>query len=416
MYKNSGVSDVLDSVLKTVASQVVRRCIESAIEVCTRVSKNLITDVNIRLHGLKLMGDRLHQEIKDLNQDLIDLAEIEKGQLVAMKEISATLENELMRIFRNSLNECNLQVERIFHPDNEQWIDAAEKIRKKEEEQTESQIASGAILFTSITGGYVMHSVRNDGDFSLGAIFGALFGWTVFQQVMKFLRGTENEIQFNSKEDANKFINGITEMANELSKSMYNAIEKQVSDACNKSCKNFYSLISERMMDILRRANDRLNSTFDVNQIIPNKIHLKLKEIHLDVDDIGRIQQYCPTSLFQLVSIKPKESGSTWILSRSKLQEKCVESIKANLKRIQIDIVENTNNEMKQNFTSLFNDLQAYLIKYKGHAERCVSDKKLTEEKQAEFESKLQELNECLIDKAKDFEDFTEIIDWDKLN
>lgn len=261
-----------------------------------------------------------------------------------------------------------------------------------------------------------MHSFRHDGDFSFGAIFGALLGLTVFQQLMQFLRGTENEIQFNNKEDANKFISGITEMANELSKSMYTAVEKQVSDACHRSCRNFYFQISDRMMNILHRANDRLNSTFDVNQIIPNKIDLKLKEIHLDVDDIGRIQQYRSTILFGLIPIRPKESGSAWILSRSKLQEKCVESVKANLQRIQIDIVENTNNEMKQNFTSLFNDLQAYLIKYKGYAEICVCDKKLTEEKQAEFKSKLRELNKCLTKKAQDFDDFTKTIDWEKLD
>ena len=87
----------------------------------------MITNVSIRLNGLELIEKRLQQEIEDLNQDLEDLAAIERRQLIAMQGISAILESELQTIFQSTLKQCEALVGQIFHPDNEKWIDSAEK-------------------------------------------------------------------------------------------------------------------------------------------------------------------------------------------------------------------------------------------------------------------------------------------------
>ncbi|CAF4059951.1 unnamed protein product, partial [Rotaria sp. Silwood1] len=193
-------------------------------------------------------------------------------------------------------------------------------------------------------------------------MLGAILGWTAIQQLLKYWRTNENEVRFDNAEDAKQFITDITELINKLSTGIYNTIEKEVSDTCEKSRKQFDSMISERIVKILDRANQRLHDTFDVNLVVPKKVALELKIIHLDVHDIGHTQQYQPNFIRRLFTKDTADNHDVWILSRSEIQEKCAESVIANLNRICTDIIESTNARMTQNFTALVNNLQAYLM------------------------------------------------------
>lgn len=417
LYKKSELTNVLNSVLKTVLGQVVTRCFKSAIETCQRLSKNLTNDVDIRSNGLKQMAEILRKEIEDLKHDLKALENVKRMQLEDMKKVTDALENNLRSIFENTLNESDSKVKEIFNKNNKKWYDKEkEKQRQDQLERTESITTIGGVAAGGVLGLCTAHSMGGDDKIGLGLIGGSVLAWAFVQKLISYFRPDENEVVFSDGRDAKLFMNVITESINELSKNAYTTVETEVNKVCSESCRNFYEQIGNEMKNILQRAMDRLNSTFNIQQIIPKKIDFKLNEINLDVNNIGRIEPYYPTFFHRLIPITLTEGSSTWILSRSTIQEKCIEGVKANLNKIQTDIVEHTNKEMKKSFQSLFDDLQAYLLKYQRYAEICLNDKKLTEENQATFISTLEGLRQRLTQKAIEVDIFTQSIDWKKLN
>ncbi|CAF1483577.1 unnamed protein product [Adineta ricciae] len=393
LYNKSGLDKVLDKILKTVLGEVISRCFKSAITTCQRLNTSLTNDVDIRLNGLKQVTEKLRKEIEDLDQDLEALDHIKTIQLEALKKISNTLENNLKSAFENTLNICNAQVTEIFSKNNKKWHD------QDEEQQRNKQIENTEVIQTHI-----------------GVAAGATFGFTIVRNLIKYFRRDENEIEFSSEVDATAFRNNITKLVNDLSKQAYSTVEKEVNRICWEACRSFESQISEQMRNILQCARDRLQSTFNLQQIVPIKIDLKLNEIHLNDNDVERMEPYYPTIFHRLIPITLTERKSTWIVSRSTIQEKCIEGLQANLKQIQTDIVENANREMKKSFQTLFNDLQSYLLKYQKYAELCLNDKKLTEENQKEFISALEALKGRLLKEEIEVNNFNQSIDWAKLN
>ncbi|CAF1218540.1 unnamed protein product [Adineta steineri] len=418
LYNKSGLTKVLDKVLTTVLGEVISRCFKSAILTCQTLNANLKNDIDIRLNGLKQMAEGLRKEIDDLDQDLKALDNIKNIQLEAMKKISDRLENNLKSTFENTLNECNKQVMEIFNENNKKWYDKEkEQQRQNDVEKMEAGQVKVGFIAGGVAGVCVTQTMGGDAAIGLGAIGGSILSLVIVQKLIAYFRKDQNEVEFASEADATTFKNGITELVNNLSKSAYATAEKEVNSICSAACHNFESQISDQMKNILQRAKDRLNSTFNIQQIVLTKIDLKLNQINLDVNDIGRIEPYYPTFFHRLSPITlPKTRDSTWILSRSTIQEKCEEGVKANLKQIQTDIVEHTNKEMKDNFQSLFNDLQAYLLKYQRYAEICLSDKRLTEENQATFISDLEKLRQRVLEKETEVNSFNQSVDWTKLS
>jgi hypothetical protein len=204
-------------------------------------------------------------------------------------------------------------------------------------------------------------------------------------------------------------------MVNELSKAVYSTIEQDVSNACHGALEQYYKELSGKTITILERAKDRLNSSFDTQLSTPEKAELKPEEIHLNVEDIGRTQRFRFASLSWFTDGKHTINDDKHFVSRGKLQEECVQSVKANLDRVQTYIIEKTINEMNANFISHFKKLQAYLRKYRGYAELCLLDKNLTKENQEIFKFQLQKLKKQLKDKEEETKQFTASIDWNRL-
>lgn len=415
LFKRSGISNILDKVVDTVLGQVIQRCVQSAINTCNENYDNLMMIIDLRLKGIQVAEQKLRQEINDLKQDLADLAAIQREELIKIPEITHALEEKLLSIFEEGSKTYEEGVQFIFNPTNKQWFDSAE-IERQARETTDHLAATVTVAaVTAPTAGYGGFSIGGTFTAAVGVIIGLICAHKSAPLLVEYFRDNTNEVQYQNDQKAKEFIAGITDLVNNLSKSIHATVESKVITACNEACKKFTSRLSERTLNIIRRANQGLNKTFSIDLSSPKRLEARIEDTCVTLNDIAYEKERSASFINRLLTNEHNEGSKTWFLSRAKLQEKCENSLKENMKRIQNNIIERTINEMKQTFNSLFVDLKSHLEKYQNHAAWCVKDKSLTQENQATFIRQLNKLNGDLLIQKQQLDTFSKSIDWSRL-
>ena len=130
------------------------------------------------------------------------------------------------------------------------------KMRQDKKQQIESQAAVCSFLVGAVAGGLAISSSGNHIAALLGVLLGGFLSSIVVTSVITSLHGDSDDVRYRNAEDSQNFINGITQMINELSKTLYDGIKKDVQNVSGKLCENFNSQITEQMKRILHRASE----------------------------------------------------------------------------------------------------------------------------------------------------------------
>ena len=165
-------------------------------------------------------------------------------------------------------------------------------------------------------------------------------------------------------------------------------------------------------MKIIQRANEGLNQTFSIDLSSPKRLESRIQDTRVELNDIAYEKERSASFISRMLTNKHEDGSKTWFLSRAKLQERCLNSLKENMERIRNNIVERTINEMKQTFNSLFVDLKNHLEKYQNHAAWCIKDKSLTQENQVQFIQELSRLKGELLIQNMGLDSFSQSINW----
>lgn len=317
LYQGSGIGDFLEKAIETVLGQVLRRCVESGTDECKKVDSTLINSVDIRLTGLELLEDKLKEEIKNLTVDLRDLANVETN-LPAAKEMATNLESELKHIFQITVDHSEKEIKRHFNLNRQQSNDEGEDGYQSRKNDVEANVSMAAMAVGLIGSGLMARSYEDKVAALLSVSFGALLTMCVKQTLSSLMSGNHIEEHFDSEENAKKRIREISDAVNSLSKEVYEKIEDKVKQACQTVIQDISSQLDRKAVAILDRASQRFNTLFHVELLPPPQTESTLKEMDLNLDDVGYTRRGLGAMLQSMVR-RDSNDNPTWCISLGKI-------------------------------------------------------------------------------------------------
>jgi GTPase SAR1 family protein len=395
LKEKSGFNIFLSQTISVLMENAAPKCLKSSLNIAYNHLISVGDEVKLRGSAIAQDEEKLRLEIEALEADLKSL-ELCKTKLTQVKQIQERLESELNEILDTLKPEIQVSINSFFE----------EEDCKKGNLFQKFDIKARQFLLTPIP----------------------IINIELFPKLSKKIKQnleykSQENYEFDTKQEADNFAKEAVSWAKQRAEKLLSGMRNYTDEEIEKARQDLIHLLEKETKDIIEKARQRLNRTFDIELSLPQSPSAKdvnEKEISISAESdtrkktikhSDRKRRFYTLWLLKVTHQWEEEIDQKYyFVSMKSLTEKFNESIIETVEDIKNQIKQYLEEDFKQEIDNYFNHLDNYLRDYKESIEQAQKDKKLPLDEKKKLIGYLQSIIPQVNEKVEESQKLTEII------
>lgn len=395
LWKKSGFDVFLNGAVEQLIERAAPRAIESALNHCDSCLDQLHENLTIREKLLSADEETLRLQSEELLADLQKMDRIMKTQKATLIDEQTKIITDFRRIFTNVKANVLMQLTAALD-EHFQFSSVVTKVSNianlLPNTPATADIAAGTsavVAVSSITPILVVNSPVHS------------FMWKM-ANVLVNRAISDGKLKFENEGEGRSFIRDIEGRIRDLSQIVSTRIQADVDERSEQACTRLNEHLRKDTEDILRTAQNRLTSTFNIQFEKPricNPVHSVSADFELKLG-----KTYRPWWLLYLFEISYENGyveGTTYQIKISDLKQHCIRRLDSHMDMIEKQLNEYLTDILSCSFDQHFNNLTEYLLRYRDYIEKSLKDQVRSRDEKIQLKASLIEFIQQINDQIK---------------
>ena len=369
LWDDSGFNQFIINSIQALIASAAPKCMLSAVNRSRNLLTSLKDDLSLRAKAISQDAEKLELEINALNTDLKHL-ELCRSRLKTVDEIKIKLQNNLYKILKTLVQEAKISIESHFKEENNSRANIVEKTDR----------AAREFLFTDLGGINILPKFL----------------------IEKMKYQTKKVLEFSSQYEAEKFSNEAISWAKQRANKLLSQARSYTEEEIKISQSELLESLDKETKDILAKARNRLNETFDVELSLPpnpqlnneiGKIDFKVNNVAREVTDY-KLERHRPWYFLFIIEVEREvavtRTESCYTVSLEEIVQQINNAIETNIANINSELIKYLDIDFKQSVDAYFKELDAYLSNYRNSLRQAQADGELDIKKKEQLVASLK--------------------------
>lgn len=391
VWNNSGFENFLTKAISVLMENAAPNCFKSSLETAKKRLEKVRGIVIVRNSAIPQDEKTLRLEIENLEADLSSLERC-KTQFVKVKKIQEELERKLDDTIETLKKDIKVDINSFFEEEDLKKGNFIQKL----------DIKARQILLIPIP---------------IPPFFAERLA-EISQNIKESLEYKSKEkYEFNTKEEADKFAQEAVSWAKQRAENLLSGMKHYTDEEIEITRQELIKTLENDTKDIIEKARDRLNKTFDIKLSLPQPplakdvndqdifISAKSDTRKKTIQKSARKKPWYFLWLIEKTYTWEEEVDETYyFVSMKSLTEKFNESIIKTVDEIKAQIKIYLEEDFKEEIDNYFHHLDNYLREYKQSIEQAQRDQKLSQEQQKQLTDNLNSIQKKIdqqVEKSK---------------